>query len=372
MKLGIAIGLATVAAQDIFDYMEGSGMDAEDKKYLEENCVMLCGDGACITEDKRCNGKIDCIDRTDEHNCEIDDDEANAENIKSAGKRIGLPGRGPPGRGPPGRGPPPPPPASGPATAQNQMNSFYKMRGRMPGAGMPESSFKAFDLNSFGRFQRKNKKLTEFLLEGKSNPRYELMMKMLYYMSSGSQSMSDYFSYGCHCNLSGSGHGKAQDEIDSACSRNNGCRKCAQMDFNCSWNSAYIVNGWQQGSENGIVCVDQPGSCQRALCECDLQLVKDLVTESNTWSKKNHAYYGFDIENGCKSETSGMAGRSLNGKSNGNSGNDQSKNESCCGVYPNRFPYATGQGRECCNDKTYNTHHMECCRGNELVPIGSC
>ena len=30
----------------------------------------------------------------------------------------------------------------------------------------------------------------------------------------------------------------------------------------------------------------------------------------------------------------------LNGKSS--SSNDQSKNESCCGIYPNRFPYATG------------------------------
>ena len=60
------------------------------------------------------------------------------------------------------------------------MNSIYKMRGRMPGgAGMPESTFKAFDTQSFGRFQRKNKKVTEFLLEGKSNPRYELMMKMV-------------------------------------------------------------------------------------------------------------------------------------------------------------------------------------------------
>ena len=50
----------------------------------------------------------------------------------------------------------------------------------MPGgAGMPESTFKAFDSQSFARFQRKNKKVTEFLLEGKSNPRYELMMKMV-------------------------------------------------------------------------------------------------------------------------------------------------------------------------------------------------
>jgi len=361
MKLGIAI-VATVATQDIFDYMEGSGMAAEDQKFLEENCVMLCGDGACITEEQRCDGKVDCIDRVDEHDCQIADDEANADHIKSGGRRQ------PPGRAPPGRGPPAQMPVSAVGGA---MNSIYKMRGRMPGgAGMPESTFKAFDSQSFGRFQRKNKKVTEFLLEGKSNPRYELMMKMLYYMSSGSQSISDYFSYGCHCNLSGSGHGKAQDEIDSACSRNNGCRKCAQMDFNCSWNSAYFVNGWQQGSENGIVCVDQPGSCQRALCECDLQLVKDLVSESNTWSKKNHQFYGFDLDDGCKADSAGMAGRSLNGKSS--SGNDQSKNESCCGIYPNRFPYATGQGRECCNDKTYNTHHMECCRGNELVPIGSC
>ena len=55
---------------DIFDYMEGSGMAAEDQKFLEENCVMLCGDGACITEEKRCDGKVDCIDRRDEHDCQ--------------------------------------------------------------------------------------------------------------------------------------------------------------------------------------------------------------------------------------------------------------------------------------------------------------
>ena len=56
--------------------------------------------------------------------------------------------------------------------------------------------------------------------------------------------------------------------------------------------------------------MDQPGSCQRALCECDLQLVKDLVSESNTWSKKNHQFYGFDLEDGCKADSAGMAGRS--------------------------------------------------------------
>ena len=50
--------------------MEGSGMAAEDQKFLEDNCVMLCGDGACITEEKRCDGKVDCIDRRDEHDCQ--------------------------------------------------------------------------------------------------------------------------------------------------------------------------------------------------------------------------------------------------------------------------------------------------------------
>ena len=101
----------------------------------------------------------------------VADDEANADHIKSGGRRQ------PPGRAPPGRGPPVQMPV--PQSASGPISSLYKMRGRMPGGMMPESTFKAFDSQSFGRFQRKNKKVTEFLLEGKSNPRYELMMKMV-------------------------------------------------------------------------------------------------------------------------------------------------------------------------------------------------
>ena len=69
-------------------------------------------------------------------------------------------------------------------------------------------------------------------------------------------------------------------------------------------------------------------------------------------------------------------------------GESEEKKEQCCGNYPSRFPFTTGsltiiyniriiilfqgQGRACCNNKTYSYHHMECCSDNELRPIGSC
>lgn len=82
--------------------------------------------------------------------------------------------------------------------------------------------------------------------------------------------------YGCNCrdNLdrTASGHGKAVDSLDSSCKTWKQCLKCASDvcggDVN---NSKYVV----RKRRGQWVCQDDVGSCERAICECDLQFAQN-------------------------------------------------------------------------------------------------
>ena len=65
--------------------------------------------------------------------------------------------------------------------------------------------------------------------------------------------------------------------------------------------------------------------------------------------------YGWDPHTSCKSN--------LNAKGPA---------DSCCGTYPNRFPFSSEDGgRGCCGDKTYNIGSLDCC-SDTLNPVGTC
>jgi len=333
MKLSTIFAVNAVAkAQDAFNGIfdsEGSGeslldseLSQEDKEFLS-NCAMVCSDGACIQEEQKCDGKRHCVDGSDERNCQVNDD-SGSDNSKKRNMINPYANR----FGPPGRGPPVPVPVP----AGSNLNRF---RGRFPAFTL-SSTFKNFDDEAFERAQRKNRKMNTYVTGGETDPRFDLMNKMLFYMSAGDLNLADYQSYGCQC--SSKGRGAPVDDIDSACQRNNQCRSCTQIDWsNCSNQQAYFVNGWAQNNLDGIICVDQENTCSRALCECDLQFVKDIVSSASSWKRNRHSKFGFD-QSECSSESSGgasIAARGLN--------QSRPSTESCCGNYPQRFPYSTGK-----------------------------
>ena len=73
--------------------------------------------------------------------------------------------------GPPGRGPPVPVPVP----AGSNLNRF---RGRFPAFTL-SSTFKNFDDEAFERAQRKNRKMNTYVTGGETDPRFDLMNKMV-------------------------------------------------------------------------------------------------------------------------------------------------------------------------------------------------
>ena len=75
------------------------------------------------------------------------------------------------------------------------------------------------------------------------------------------------------------------------------------------------------------MCTNEPGTCKRAICECDKQLALDLQEQEFTWNIMNHQRWGgFSRDTECK-----KIGQPRFGKQ------DTVKHEQrCCGEYPNR------------------------------------
>lgn len=210
---------------------------AADKLWEEANCVMHCSDenlpagekGQCIMKDMRCNGKKDCTGGEDEAECPSDDAITSNDGTNSGKQGTKFAG------------------SHGPAPATNPTDATTTtkrpappgaFRGRFPSFYAPqESAYRQFNEPEFAVFQRRNRKMLQHVTGKQDNERLNQMMKMMFYITEGKMSMANYMSYGCHCNVDGSGHGASQDEIDSVCSRNAGCRKCAATDFTCNPNT---------------------------------------------------------------------------------------------------------------------------------------
>ena len=110
-----------------------------------------------------------------------------------------------------------------------------------------------------------------------------------------------YFAYGCNCMFLGDrpmsepGHGPAVDPLDGTCKAYKDCLKCAKMSHGneCIPEFHRYRYGLEQG---GLQCTDEPHTCKRALCECDIHFAKEYSLS---------VISGFDATSGSGS-TSGL------------------------------------------------------------------
>jgi len=187
--------------------------------------------------------------------------------------------------------------------------------------------------------------------------------------------------YGCYCfakapfNLKeNAGNGKPMDAADNSCRKHSRCHQCASQDFGddkCDIFRTYRFEATEDPvtKTRHITCLNEPGSCKRAVCECDVQLAYDLKEHEMAWNILHHKRWGMFNQDNCLAHNQG-----------GRMGEMRTEKfseptQECCGTFPFRYPYHPDDGmgniRRCCAGKTYNPNVLECC-GGEVVEYGTC
>ena len=277
--------------------------------------------------------------------------------------------------------------------------------------------------------------------------KFKLMKNMIVYLQKVPL-FGKYCFYGCYCFSKGpknllvdAGNGKPLDGPDNSCRHhlvgfNNfwrnydscfyqNCHSCAKRDY--GEEKCAVTNGYRFAAKEDpvtgirwIECLNNEGSCKRALCECDKTLglflkyqnisiisqvfknlyktieAYDLADAEGEWNILHHARWGgFDAPLNCARHQPG-------GRDGGLRQEPLTEVSirffifeptrlrpffqylieivqvvtDCCGEFPRRYPYHLDDGfgnvKRCCNGKTYDPNRLECCNDGRTHAIGNC
>jgi len=130
--------------------------------------------------------------------------------------------------------------------------------------------------------------------------------------------------------MSDPGKGQPVDSLDAVCKKYKDCQKCAREEFGDMCIGEFVQYSYgTQGGEK--VCQGSPGTCDRKLCECDLQFAKDHVSQTSAYDAAKHLFYGngWNPDTDCNHPT-GSATPKCCGKDNGPSFIFNAAGTQCC------------------------------------------
>jgi hypothetical protein len=185
--------------------------------------------------------------------------------------------------------------------------------------------------------------------------------------------------YGCHCfpgqTREAGGHGPAVDAQDSLCKDLARCHRCVELDHGKDVidvdHGKYrfnVVNGAISCERNTLKGWHQS---KRDLCECDARFANEI---GKIWNDDTfNDYYWlhpkqmkliskgklepepskFDIVSTCDAPHGGKA-------------------DSCCGGFPERYPFDSSEKACCENTVSYNSITQACCEDGTIGSIGDC
>jgi len=149
----------------------------------------------------------------------------------------------------------------------------------------------------------------------------------------GAYSAADLLSYGCWCDLENPHrHGKPVDDVDKLCHKHFRCHRCVSMDssYACSPNVQYELT-FDTATQSHFCAASNTDLCEMEACLCDLELITQMVRQAPTYD----SYQVIDDYNTPVCESPDSPSFPV---------------DSCCGEYPERFPFSQVSGKGCCNN----------------------
>lgn len=177
------------------------------------------------------------------------------------------------------------------------------------------------------------------------------------------------WNYGCWCNFNENlmkGVGQPLDIFDSLCKNYQNCLRCARYDENLcdpKTESFQAIGSWAPSDEALLMkCSEANGSddCKTYVCSCHTTLIAELIKllwiPNTPIVNPSFKHPSFDPST-C-----------------GNNGGAGDNDHSCCGNYPERYPFALGQADCCDNKKIYQPMSHQCCNYGDgtTAPTGTC
>lgn len=145
------------------------------------------------------------------------------------------------------------------------------------------------------------------------------------------------------------------DDLDRACHNHRECLRCAKMELNCAADG--ISEHYLDYSLNRLgMCNNEPGTCQRAYCECAQQFIEDLNSnamfryEPQRFSRR---IAGFEANQDTCARIPDYPQESTSGLVSGRREEikKEKRNIGCCSKSPNGdAPW-----------RLYNTDRFQCC-----------
>jgi len=179
------------------------------------------------------------------------------------------------------------------------------------------------------------------------------------------------WNYGCWCYFQenhGKGSGEAQNYMDEHCKVLHHGYTCVMMDaadendnscdpFTHDYNTISIIGAVPEQVEIDCEAKNPGDNCAIRSCAVESFFILNVFAEalgSNIFdpSLKHDAPHNWD-SSVCRGT--------------GGTGPGANSPWACCGSYPPRFPYRTGNGRrQCCAEVTYDSTMFSCCNDNTV------
>ena len=181
--------------------------------------------------------------------------------------------------------------------------------------------------------------------------------------------------YGCHCYFGSDwdkGRGTPVNQVDGLCHDLNTCYQCITIDAAEEGDStcepafqSYVIPTSKDIEDKGLehACGDANfgDNCAIRTCCCDTRLADGII---------NYFFDGLVFDPAFSHDNGWDPSLNCPIVHNGSCRHGDCEIQ-CCGQYPNRFPFKTGDSifRECCVDTVYNSMNKQCCNDGTIVGL---